>query len=253
VLQNTQSLSDFPPECTPSPAKMSSASLVEPTATDDGADLETVTVTSTSDAAGATSGSDDGDDDDEDCDPEDDGDDDESTTTPPPAPASTATPTPEEPKTSSVAAPPPPPPAPTTTPAPEPPKPTPTPTPTPEAPKPSPTPASSGGDAGSFNLGGFATFFFQNGNPGACGTVHSDSDFIAAIDQDRYGNSGNSSPLCGKQVQIINTNNGKTVTVTIADDCPTCTNGNSIDLSQGAFNQIATAEEGMVPIKWQFV
>ncbi|KAG1735268.1 uncharacterized protein EDB91DRAFT_1037187, partial [Suillus paluster] len=50
---------------------------------------------------------------------------------------------------------------------------------------------------------------------------------------------GNSSPLCGKQVQITNLSNGKTVTVTVADDCPTCANSESIDLSVAAFEAIS--------------
>jgi rare lipoprotein A (peptidoglycan hydrolase) len=53
-------------------------------------------------------------------------------------------------------------------------------------------------------------------------------------------------------VEIINTNNGQSVVVTIADDCPTCNNGNSIDLSTGAFKQLAAFSEGEVPIKWRF-
>ena len=53
------------------------------------------------------------------------------------------------------------------------------------------------------------------------------------------------------------------------DECPTCDNGTSLDLSVGAFTQIATEEEGevcrlplkfisgsnsniKVPISWQF-
>ncbi|KAK7693516.1 hypothetical protein QCA50_003084 [Cerrena zonata] len=72
-------------------------------------------------------------------------------------------------------------------------------------------------------------------------------------DEARYGNSGAQSDLCGKQVKITNPANGKSVTVTIADDCPTCTNSNSIDLSVGAFTQIATEEQGMVGITWSFV
>lgn len=72
------------------------------------------------------------------------------------------------------------------------------------------------------------------------------------MDQRRYGDPGKQSALCGKQVHIKNTKNGKTVTVTVADDCPTCENENSIDLSVGAFTQIATEEEGMVPIEWYF-
>ncbi|KAJ3850358.1 barwin-like endoglucanase [Lentinula lateritia] len=101
--------------------------------------------------------------------------------------------------------------------------------------------------------GGNATYFLQNGVAGACGTVHSDSDFIAAMDQTRYGDSGDVSPLCGKYVKITNILNQKTVTVQVADDCPTCNNENSIDLSQGAFTQIATIDEGEVPITWEYV
>ncbi|KDQ60944.1 hypothetical protein JAAARDRAFT_124948 [Jaapia argillacea MUCL 33604] len=89
-----------------------------------------------------------------------------------------------------------------------------------------------------------ATFFYQNGEAGACGNYNPDSAFIAAI-----GKAALVSPLCGKQVHITNQNNGKTVTVTIADACPTCNNGDSIDLSVGAFTQIATEEEGEVPSK----
>ncbi|KAF9483756.1 barwin-like endoglucanase [Pholiota conissans] len=118
--------------------------------------------------------------------------------------------------------------------------------------KPVSTPASNAASS-SVNTGGFATFFYQNGVAGACGTVHSDNDLIAAIDGDRYGNLGKKSSLCGQQVQITNTNNKKTVTVTIADACPTCKNSNSIDLSEGAFKHIATLDDGMVPITWKFV
>lgn len=41
----------------------------------------------------------------------------------------------------------------------------------------------------------------------------------------------------------------KSVTVTIADACPTCKNSNSIDLSSAAFKKIATLEQGMVGSK----
>jgi len=101
--------------------------------------------------------------------------------------------------------------------------------------------------------GGFATFFYQNGVAGACGVVHQDSDLIAAIDQSHYGDSGAVSPLCGKSVKITNTDNQKTVTVTIVDDCPTCPTDNSIDLSTGAFQMIAAESTGEVPITWEFV
>lgn len=109
----------------------------------------------------------------------------------------------------------------------------------------------SNGD-GDVHTGGEATFFYQGGAAGACGQVHSDSDFICAMDQDLFGTSGPSSPLCGKQVKITNTANGNTVTVTVADDCPTCSNSNSIDLSVAAFQALGDMSLGVLPISWQF-
>jgi hypothetical protein len=132
-----------------------------------------------------------------------------------------------------------------------------TPKPTTTQAKPTSTPKPASNNSGSSNsgviTGGFATFFTQNGVAGACGTVHKDSDFVAAMDYRRYGNLSVKSALCGKQVKITNPANGKSVTVTVADACPTCKNSNSIDLSVGAFKQIATEEQGMVGINWSFV
>ncbi|KAI8998611.1 RlpA-like double-psi beta-barrel-protein domain-containing protein-containing protein [Trametes punicea] len=106
-------------------------------------------------------------------------------------------------------------------------------------------------DKGPFT--GNATFFYQGGQAGACGKVNPDSALIAAMQTKRYGDLSKESPLCGQQVKITNLNNGKTVTVTIADACPTCPGENDIDLSEGAFTQIATIPEGEVPISWEFV
>ncbi|KIY46328.1 hypothetical protein FISHEDRAFT_47435, partial [Fistulina hepatica ATCC 64428] len=92
-----------------------------------------------------------------------------------------------------------------------------------------------------------ATYFYQYGNAGACGTVHEDTDLIAAIDADRYGDTGDHSWVCGKRVKITNTENWK------AHACPTCDNSNSIDLSTGAFQKIAELEEGIVPSKCPFL
>jgi hypothetical protein len=94
-----------------------------------------------------------------------------------------------------------------------------------------------------------ATFFYQKGNAGACGTVHQDTDMICAIDSARFNQN-----LCGKSVQI-NYAQGNTITVTVADECPTCDNANSIDLSKGAFGQLTNQglNLGQVPISWDFV
>jgi rare lipoprotein A (peptidoglycan hydrolase) len=73
------------------------------------------------------------------------------------------------------------------------------------------------------------------------------------MDQALFGTLGPDSPLCGDQVQITNLNNGKTVTVTVADDCPTCENANSIDLSVAAFEALDDLSVGEFPISWFYV
>jgi hypothetical protein len=101
--------------------------------------------------------------------------------------------------------------------------------------------------------GGFGTFYLQGGVAGACGNFHDDNALIAAIDFRRYGDLGKVSTLCGHKLKVTNDKNGKSVIVNVQDACPTCTNANSVDLSKGAFLQIATEEEGEVPISVTFV
>lgn len=102
--------------------------------------------------------------------------------------------------------------------------------------------------------GGFATYFWQNGQAGECGTVHSDSDLIAAIDYSYWPDfeTNSNSQYCGRSITLTNTNNGKSVKVKVADVCPTCDTDNSLDLSYGAFTSIADASDGEVPITWYF-
>ena len=70
---------------------------------------------------------------------------------------------------------------------------------------------------------------------------------FSPTDQALFGTLGPASPLCGDQVQITNLDNGKMVTVTVADDCPTCTNANSIDLSVAAFEALDDLSVGIFP------
>jgi expansin (peptidoglycan-binding protein) len=76
-------------------------------------------------------------------------------------------------------------------------------------------------------------------------------------DQDLYNrqlNSDGESVLCGQQVKItLVSDKTKSVTVTVADDCPTCQNTNSIDLSLAAFQKLASLDKGDVAISWEFV
>jgi hypothetical protein len=209
------------PQCVPSPSASASASAVEPTSTvttpgDDGGDCVDDGSESSSSVPSST----------------------------PPVSAPVSTPAPGPVANAGAD------PKPETTSSPEPetsstPKPEPT---TSSSPSPAPSPAP---QTSSFL--GFGTFFFQNGVAGACGKVNPDSALIAAIDIERYGDTGKQSPLCGKKVKITNTANQKSVVVAIADACPTCNTGDSIDLSKGAFDQIAEESTGLIKISWQFV
>jgi len=119
-------------------------------------------------------------------------------------------------------------------------------------PKPTSSPAPASGN-GQVVSGGSATYFFQNGVAGACGIVHKDSDFIAALPGAMYGDYSSQSSKCGKKVRVTRKSNGKTVDVIIADACPSCGNPGDIDLSHGAFLQLGTEEEGMFPVSYQFI
>ncbi|VDB89359.1 unnamed protein product [Peniophora sp. CBMAI 1063] len=97
--------------------------------------------------------------------------------------------------------------------------------------------------------GGEATYYTQDGNAGACGQFNSDSALIVAVQARRFN-----LELCGRQVRVTNTNTGASVVATVEDECPTCQNNpNSLDLSVAAFEQIATLDQGIVPITYTYL
>ncbi|KAJ7774898.1 plant expansin [Mycena metata] len=98
-------------------------------------------------------------------------------------------------------------------------------------------------------LGGFGTWFTQGGVAGACGTVHSDNDFVVALQTKTYANGAN----CGRKIEVINASNGKSVQGVVADECPTCTNSESVDMSLAMFEKLAALSVGEFGIKWQFL
>ncbi|KAL8293488.1 hypothetical protein RQP46_000189 [Phenoliferia psychrophenolica] len=110
-----------------------------------------------------------------------------------------------------------------------------------------------GSGGGDLITGGFATYYNQEGGYGACGKIHSDDDFIVAIQLARYGTGSNNAPDCGRKVSITNPANGKSVTATVADACPGCKNYNSLDLSIATFNALADPAIGTMPIDWKFI
>ncbi|PWN42242.1 barwin-like endoglucanase, partial [Ceraceosorus guamensis] len=93
---------------------------------------------------------------------------------------------------------------------------------------------------------GYATFFYQGGNAGHCGQVNDDNTPLVALTTAMYGGGNH----CGKNVKITNKKNGKTVTAKVADSCPTCQTTQSLDLSVGAFQAIASLNDGQVEISW---
>lgn len=131
----------------------------------------------------------------------------------------------------------------------------------PSPPAPAPAPAKSsppsnnngggngGGASGNIVSGGSATFFTQGGVAGACGTVHQDSDYVIAMQTVLYNNGAN----CGRKIRLTRTSTGQSITATVADECPTCINDQSLDLSVAAFNALASPDVGMFDITWQFV
>ncbi|GAA5912669.1 hypothetical protein JCM5296_006050 [Sporobolomyces johnsonii] len=104
--------------------------------------------------------------------------------------------------------------------------------------------SSSSSSSGSYS--GQATYFYQGGVAGACGTVHSDSDYIVALDSAMYG----SGEYCGKSLTIYG--NGNSVTATVADECPSCASSGSLDLSLAAFEALASTSVGVVSITWSW-
>jgi len=102
--------------------------------------------------------------------------------------------------------------------------------------------------SGEQHSGGFATYYYQNGVAGNCGTVNPETAFIAALPSAIYDGGAH----CGQSITLTNSNNGKSVTVVVADSCPSCISNECLDLSYAAFTAIASESDGMVPITWSY-
>ncbi|GAA6007719.1 hypothetical protein JCM10207_004852 [Rhodosporidiobolus poonsookiae] len=97
--------------------------------------------------------------------------------------------------------------------------------------------------------GGIATYFFQNGVAGNCGTVNSDSTLLVALPTNTYAGG----KYCGQYVTIKRMSTGKTIKALVADSCPTCENDSCLDLSEGAYQALGgTVSEGVFDIQWWF-
>ncbi|BGP51475.1 hypothetical protein JCM10450v2_007417 [Rhodotorula kratochvilovae] len=96
---------------------------------------------------------------------------------------------------------------------------------------------------------GKATFYFQKGNPGACGEVNEESAMICALQTELYGDGSN----CGRMIELTRTDNGKSIEVEVADMCPTCEDTGYVDLSDGAYKSLGTEDEGWFDMTWSFL
>ncbi|KNZ53607.1 uncharacterized protein VP01_318g5 [Puccinia sorghi] len=94
---------------------------------------------------------------------------------------------------------------------------------------------------------GKATFFSQDGNPGACGKTHQDSDFVVAIQSEMYGGG----KFCGKTIIVTRKSTGHSIKCVAADECPGCPTDQSLDLSIAAFNALGDPDEGVFDISWE--
>ena len=78
-------------------------------------------------------------------------------------------------------------------------------------------------------------------------------DLTRILETKLYGDLSSRSSNCGRKIELTNTNNGKSVSVVVADACPTCLHEDDLDLSFAAFTSIATEEEGEVPSTFPLV
>ncbi|KAJ1956878.1 hypothetical protein IWQ62_005206 [Dispira parvispora] len=108
------------------------------------------------------------------------------------------------------------------------------------------------GDADGETFQGDGTYYSPSVGTGSCGWLNSDDEHVAALNADQFGNPANpnSSPFCGKKIKVSGPKGE--VEAKIVDKCPVCKHGD-IDLSPGAFDQIADEAEGRVPITWSFI
>ncbi|KAJ8095001.1 hypothetical protein PM082_010219 [Marasmius tenuissimus] len=90
---------------------------------------------------------------------------------------------------------------------------------------------------------GDATWYQPNGGYGACGAKSSNSDLVVALPQGQYA----SGQKCWKHLDVAY--KGKHVDVTVVDLCPGC-GPNDIDLSEGAFKQLASLGTGRIKVTW---
>ncbi|KAI0718969.1 riboflavine-aldehyde-forming enzyme [Cerioporus squamosus] len=117
-----------------------------------------------------------------------------------------------------------------------------------------------------FTLGvhaGTATYYQPNGGFGACGAPSQNSDFVVALSPSEYAGGANCwrhigvwcmslfSLMSGQMNSRDFSDQGRFVDVTVVDECPGCEPGH-IDLSEGAFQQLASLDAGLIQVDYNY-
>ncbi|MER7667382.1 cysteine/serine endopeptidase inhibitor [Kitasatospora sp. NPDC096128] len=100
---------------------------------------------------------------------------------------------------------------------------------------------------------GKATYYTDAGY-GACGTpIDASSQLLVAVSHTWWTTANpNNDPVC-KGISVKVTYQGKTITVPVKDQCPSC-DSTHIDLSRPAFATLAPLDKGVInDLTWQFV
>ncbi|KPV71997.1 uncharacterized protein RHOBADRAFT_47178 [Rhodotorula graminis WP1] len=96
---------------------------------------------------------------------------------------------------------------------------------------------------------GKATFYQQRGVAGNCGKVNAESALICALQTKLYADGKN----CGRKIRLTRSDNGESVEVEVADQCPSCVEEGYVDLSEGAYDKLGTRDEGWFDMSWYFI
>ncbi|GAA5910975.1 hypothetical protein JCM5296_005679 [Sporobolomyces johnsonii] len=102
---------------------------------------------------------------------------------------------------------------------------------------------------GNYVINGTALWFYEDGSQGACGEVNTDDDLVMGLSDVFWNNTGVHSQYCGQSVIITNTNNGKNVTVKVAD----ASGKEYTTLTRAAFLALEPLSTGMIPIQYHFL
>lgn len=71
---------------------------------------------------------------------------------------------------------------------------------------------------------------------------------ICALQTEVYASGAN----CGRTILVTRVDTGGSMTVTVADECPTCEGTGYVDFSVAAYTSLGTESEGMYEISWYF-